>query len=92
MPDFAKDLGWTIEEQPAWKELQTESGPSALFVSQSFDILTQELVALEEQRAQVRVSLRDQLQEEGPERDPVTEVLSYLGLSRHLCADLGAGA
>ena len=90
MPDFARDLGWTIEEQPAWKELQTESGPSALFVSQSFDVLTQELVALDEQCAQVRVSLRHQLQEEGPERDPVTDVLSYLGLSRHLCGALDA--
>jgi len=90
MPDFAKDLGWMIEKQPTWEELQIESGPSALFVSKSFDVLTQELVALDEQRAQVRVSLRDQLKEEGPERDPITEVLSYLGLSRHLRGALDA--
>lgn len=84
MPDFAAAVGWPIEEQPLWIELLKEAGPSPLFVSQSFESLTRDLVGLEQQSQGVRDGLRVQLQPEPPDRDPSTGVLNYRGLTRHL--------
>ena len=84
MPGFAQVLGWPIESQPVWSELQRESGPSPLFVSPSFESLTRDLAGLEQQRQGVRDGLREQLLPEPPDRDPTTGVLTYRGLTRHL--------
>lgn len=83
MPAFADALGWPIEAQPAWSTLQQESGPSALFVSESFAGLTRALADLEQTRRSVQAEIQHQAWGE-QRQDPESGMLSFGGLSRHL--------
>ncbi|MED5370514.1 MAG: HDOD domain-containing protein [Myxococcota bacterium] len=76
LPTFAAQLNWPVEEQPTWQELERHAGPSALYVSRSYQSLSRNLDELESQRRAVQRSIRDQAQRRPPERDPITGAIS----------------